>query len=1107
MNYGSLTDVMKIIAKVNDTGITFINTEKDTKITYNKFYEKSLCYLHKLQANGLSKGDELVFQLENIEKFIYTFWGCILGGIIPVPISMISKNEENYFRLLKVWSILKKPHLITDNDSVMKLKNCDSEKENKIIQEINENTIVIKNIMNDNKAGVIHESKLDDIAYIQFSSGSTGEPKGVFLTHKNVLSNAYSMMEKTVEPLKDSMLSWLPLTHNMGLIGAHILPIVAQINQYVMPTGLFIKNPNLWIKKASDYRVTVLGCPNFAYKYFLSNMDLNYLGNLNLSSIKCILNGAEPISEELCKKFVDVLNPYGLGKNVMIPGYGLAEAGLIVTLMPLDEEIKTVTIDRNKLETGKKIKFVNKNDECGITFVDVGYPVKNMEIKIVDDKNKKMDQNVIGNIHIRGNNVSTGYYGDVKYKDIYLEEGWLNTGDIGFIKNGRLIITGRAKDIIFVNGQNYYAHDLERIAKNTPELGVNVVVATSLYNENLHEDEVILFVLYLNSIEKFASLSTDIKHYVNSKVAINIKHVIPIANIPKTISGKVQRFKLIEQYLNGEFDCCIREINSYKEKMNFSKKIEKPSSILEESLLDIWCQVLQVNNIQISDNFFDLGGHSINATKLAEKIQKELNIKINIKDIFSKPTVKELAKYIQKLENNTYSEIKQVRKENFYSVSSSQKRIYIAQQSNLESINYNMSAVYEVNEEFNRVKVENIFNELINRHESLRTSFELIDGKVVQIIHDKIDFNVQYYEVFDEKVDGIIKEFIKPFDLRKVPLFRVGIIKARKKYMLMVDMHHIIADGVSTKILIREFNELMKGNKLSELKIQYKDYANWHNDYLKTDEIKKQGEFWLEKLKDFNYTKLVKESDKSYKSIAGSSKKLEIDSELTTRINNYCKKNMVTKFILLITVFKIVIAMEINQRDISIGIPVAGRRHNDLDNIIGIFLNILVIRSKLEDDMKFIDYLKVVENEVLEAQDNQDYPYEKLYAMMREKYGFKGEGLFSIMINYMPYYLHGNIYDSMNLKPYNFDEIECKYDINLFVNELETSILLKLDFKKDYFKTETIDRILKNMIDVLNLVLEKDDVLIKNINTNSNYNMNEYLQDFDDEFDNEEFFI
>lgn len=644
-SYQSLAEALK---NNNSKRIIHIKSEQEeTSVTYQQLYQNACGVLFQLQSWGIKPGDELIIAIEDNEVFLNVFWACLLGKIIAVPVTA-STNNENKLKILKIWMTLKKPYLITTPKLLNDLKKLICEKQiNNIIDTFKDRVFLVDNIKEIFSQGNIYDVARDDIAFIQFSSGSTGDPKGVVLTHQNLLTNINAIIKCSGATVKDTSLSWLPLTHDMGLIGFHLTPLVLGIDQYILPTSLFMRHPMLWFTKANQHKVTVLSSPNFGYKYFLSFFKPEVVADWDLSHIRLIFNGGEPISSRLCNEFLDTMEQYGLKRNVMFPVYGLAEASLAVTFPPPEEELIIVHLSRNKLNIGDFAREVEEKNSDGITFVDVGYAVEGCSIRICDADNRLLGNGRIGYIQIKGANVTSGYYNnDQVSAETISRDGWLNTGDLGFIRNGRLVVTGRAKDIIFINGQNYYSHDIERIAQEVGGIELGEVAAFGVPDAEQRNEAIILVVLFKKEVEKFLPLAITLKRQIFKEIGLDVKAIIPVKKIPKTTSGKIMRFKLKEMYLEGHFNATLQEMNRLLDKHYLSETPKLSGGLIEEQLFKILANLLGDQSIGIDDNFLEIGCNSLLLSSFCDQIVTANIGRISIVDLFAYPSIKKLAEFI-----------------------------------------------------------------------------------------------------------------------------------------------------------------------------------------------------------------------------------------------------------------------------------------------------------------------------------------------------------------------------------------------------------------------------------------------------------------------------
>lgn len=633
------------------SGITFIkNDVNEVYLSYKDLYCRALNYLYVLQARGIRSGEELVLQVEENEYFIIIFWACILGGIIPVPVQ-IGNNDEHKLKLLKIWEILNHPHLITSSECFESLENyMNKSGKNDLLCDIKGKTVLMKEFENIIESGNIYMCRSEEIAYIQFSSGSTSEPKGIVLKHENLISNINAIIHCSEITTSDSSLSWLPLTHDMGLIGFHLTPLLIGINQYIMPTQLFVKNPVLWINKAVEHKTTILSSPNFGYQYFLSRFKPKDEPQWDLSHVRLIYNGAEPISYKTVKSFLQLMGKYNLRETSMFSVYGMAEASLAVTFPNVNEDIRLLNLKRSSIGIGCTVEEIyagTLNDDY-VSFVDVGYPVDDCCVRICDDENRRLADNIIGNIQIMGKNVTSGYYNNPKATEkAFTEDGWLITGDLGFMREGRLTVTGRVKDIIFIGGINYYPQDIERVAELVNGAEGRMVVACGVLNEQEQREEVILFVCFKGGIESFIPLAYRMKRYVSGQIGVNIKSIIPVKKIPKTTSGKVQRYKLGEMYKRGEFSQIVDEMGKLLEEERDRRISDSPITETERKIMKVIKGILGIDVIGVNEDLTELGVDSIKLVKIHANLEELYPGKLTVANIFGNPSISKLSRFLE----------------------------------------------------------------------------------------------------------------------------------------------------------------------------------------------------------------------------------------------------------------------------------------------------------------------------------------------------------------------------------------------------------------------------------------------------------------------------
>ncbi|HEX8782200.1 MAG TPA: AMP-binding protein, partial [Steroidobacteraceae bacterium] len=545
-----------------DRTLSYLEGENDTReVSFAELYERALGILYHLQRIGARRGDKLILFLGNNEQFIDVFWAAILGGIVPVPVAL-GISDEHRHKLLRIARRLGTPFLYTERRSLERIGAFAAQSgEQELFDALRRRTFLVDDLDDISRPGSVQRVAANDIAFIQFSSGSTSDPKGVVLTHGNILANMRGSTEAGGFNENDVSLSWMPLTHDMGLIGFHLVMFANRVHAHLMPTELFIRRPLLWLTLAARVRATILCSPNFGYKHYLKVLGDRSVEGLDLSAVRLIFNGAEPISVELCNEFLTRLAPAKLARTAMFPVYGLAEATLAVSFPEVGAPLRTLALNRHQMNAGSLVQPVSATNRDAVQLVSEGRPIPYCRVRIADDDDRELPPDRIGHVHISGDNVTRGYYEDSQANAAaFSADGWLRTGDLGLVHEGELYISGRAKEIIFVNGQNYYPHDLEAIAQRAPGLELGKVVAAGVRPRGAEVEQLVVFVLHRGSLEDFVPLARQVTRLINEQTGLEVAEVVPVKRIPKTTSGKIQRHLLEENYADGEFDAELREL-------------------------------------------------------------------------------------------------------------------------------------------------------------------------------------------------------------------------------------------------------------------------------------------------------------------------------------------------------------------------------------------------------------------------------------------------------------------------------------------------------------------------------------------------------------------
>ena len=642
--YATLTELFGDVC-ARDREIRFIDGEDDeTVIRFAELWDRALTLLGSLQARGMRPGDELVIFSKSNLNFVVAYWAAMLGGIVPVPVA-VGISDEHRFKLFRILSQLERGTLFTEMDLLQRLLDFSKAQSLDDVTAILESRTVLMNDVTVGDRGAVHTASPRDLAFIQYSSGSTSDPKGVCLTHENLCVNIRAIVEGLRWTEDDTSLSWMPLTHDMGLIGYHLSVLAAGMNHAVMDTNVFVRRPLLWMLKASELNATQLCSPNFGYKHFLKLFARKGLPDgTDLSRVKLILNGAEPISWDLCEEFLNALEPCGLARTAMFPVYGLAEATVGVTFGTPGDLYSRVVMHRHSLRIGEPFDSAEPGDSDAVSFVKVGKPIRDCEMRLADDADNVLAPGRVGNIQLRGASVTERIYGDDHATAaLFTADGWLRTGDCGVIVDGDLVITGRQKDIIIVNGQNYYPHDIEEIVAQIDGLDLGKVVVAGATPARGQTEELLVFVLYRQDLAGFVPLADKVRSVVGEHVGLEVDHVVPVPKIPKTTSGKVQRVHLLNAYLDGEYDGVITELTPSDEEL-----VDLDEDPLVAELEAICREFSKDRRIGPDDNLFEVGVSSLTLTEIVLAIDEKYPGKLDISDLFDYPTLRDIADFMRR---------------------------------------------------------------------------------------------------------------------------------------------------------------------------------------------------------------------------------------------------------------------------------------------------------------------------------------------------------------------------------------------------------------------------------------------------------------------------
>lgn len=896
-------------------------------------------------------------------------------------------------------------------------------------------------VRNNRKEDLENINTSSDLAYVIYTSGSTGKPKGAMVEHAGMMNHIYAKIADL--QLTDASIIAQNASHSFDVSVWQFFAALEVGGKTSIYDDEIVLKSETFITQIKEDQVTIL---EVVPSYLSIMLDTLEIEHYDLNELCYLLVTGETVKPDLIRRW---FTKYPQIK--VVNAYGPTEASDDITHYIMSKPVEGGTIP-------------------------IGRTLPNLKIYIVDSKMNLCPIGVKGEICVTGIGVGRGYLNDEKRtaavfgEDPFAKDKGIRlykTGDIGrWREDGTIEFFGRKDYQVKIRGYRIEIGEVENKLITHPNIKQVVVI-------DWDNDQSKYLVAYLVADRQISSQK--MKKYLIEQLP---EYMIPtyfvqLDQLPLTPNGKVNRKALPEPVVRSD-----------------NTDLLTPRDDLEVKIAEIWKEILKIEQVSIQDDFFIIGGHSLNVTTLINKLHKEFDINLTLGQIFKNPTITKQAEVMKKAQLDKFMAISRAPEMEYYPLSSAQKRMYILQEINKETINYNVPQIFQIADTFTKERLESIFRELIHRHEVFRTSFGVIKDEPVQKIHNQVDFAVKYYDFSDsvnkqELVDGIIESFVQPFDLSKAPLLRVSLIKlAEDGNIMMMDTHHIISDGASEGILINDFLSLYAGGELSELKLQYKDYVMWQNSPVQQERIKKQEVYWVKQfsgnLPTFN---LPADFAPQKRSFGGDTVSIYVVKEDTQRFRKITKEHNSTLFMTLLAVYNIFLQKISGQDDIIVGVPIEGRKHADLDKIVGMFVNTLPLRNQPRNDKTYSEFLQEIKSNTLKAFENQDYQFEDLVSRLqipRSERNPLFDAVFILqnqMISFTNEALH-------HINKFEYRKISSefsKFDLVLETIEEEEVIRLNLQYSTDLFRRTTIEDMGTSILKIVTQITENPDIRIADI--------------------------
>jgi len=549
---GTITHSLEEAARGSDRGLTFVAEDGEaTHVPYAELLRRARAMAAALQADGLRVGDAIALILPDAQDFIVTFYGAMFAGIVPVPLypPLGLGKIAGYLQASKHIVRAARARRVVTTGQIRRLLGT--------VQEAAPECTAVLDVVelaSDASAFRAPTIRPDQTAFIQFTSGSTARPKGVVLSHANLDANSYAIMHDALRSNEDDVgISWLPLFHDMGLIGKVIAPISANVPVVYMPTLSFLKRPRSWLEVISRHRGTISFSPNFGFGLCAKRVREDDLEGLDLSAWRGAGGGAEPIQASTLDAFAERFRAAGFGREAFLPCYGMAEHTLAISFAPLGGGAHGDAVRSASLWEHSLAEPGDDAEEGTVRVVSCGRPLPNHEVAIFDEEGETLSDRQVGEIAIRGPSLMGGYFEAPELTREVIRDGWFFTGDLGYCADGELFICGRKKDMVIVNGRNYYPQDIEWAVSDLEGVRTGSVVAFGAAAEDGSECLIVVAETKAPSAEH-AALAAAVRVRVHEVTGLHPTDVqiLPSGAVPKTTSGKLKRAETRALYEQGK---------------------------------------------------------------------------------------------------------------------------------------------------------------------------------------------------------------------------------------------------------------------------------------------------------------------------------------------------------------------------------------------------------------------------------------------------------------------------------------------------------------------------------------------------------------------------
>ncbi|MDU5143001.1 MAG: amino acid adenylation domain-containing protein [Paenibacillus dendritiformis] len=997
----------------------------DQGYTYEELNAKANQLARMLRSKGVGRGSMIAIRGERSFAYAAAILAVLKAGGAFMPVDAASPPS----RIQYMAADSKAKLLLNAGVESVDLQDC-------------EVLTVDEDMFQGNPANLEPTAGGRDVLYVIYTSGTTGTPKGVQISHSN-LHNLF------VHHQRQSNITLSGRVLHASAIGFDVcyqemLLTLLSGGELVVIDDHVKKTPHLLLQYVTDNQIDTMFLPT-AYFNFLIRED-DEVDALFASSVKHIVVAGEALI--LSSRFMDLLR---ISSKSLHNHYGPSETHVVSALT------------------------INRDSDLQMR-PSIGEPIANTEFYIVDQHLRLVPRGVVGELCIAGQSLGLGYLNQPELTRLAfvpnpVDKGTImyRTGDLArWLPDGKVELIGRSDHQVKIRGYRIEPAEITAILLRHKEVSE---AAATVKEQADGSKELCLFY-----VAETPLTPAYIRSYLAEKLPAFMipSHIVPLKAMPFSANGKVD----------------YRALPSAEKAQPPSMPAASaaPLTGLERQLAEIFAEVLEIKDIGREDNFFEQGGHSLRAMRAVSKIGKKLNRKLSLRDIFLHPSVRTLASFMDGQEARPFQAIPAAEAMRTYPLTSAQKRLFILEQYKGIGTSYNLSSALLVEGSLNVRQVEHVYQQLLRRHEILRTIFFMEGEEPVQQVVEQATGAIWYKEAPDSseaELQELVSAFVRPFRMQEAPMLRIGLIRLNeKKHLFLIDMHHIVADGTSIGILVEEFMRLYRGESLPPLPVSYKDFTVWQKRRLLAPEMAEKERFWLERLAgELPVLQLPTDySRPPQQRFEGKMLPFELDKALAVKLTELSHKTGATLYMILLSAFQVLLHKYSGSEDVLIGIPVAGRSHEDVEGAVGMFVNTLPFRGKPEPAKRFHDFMAEVKEELLLAFEHQDYPLELMIEKLNLKFDPSRNPLFTVIFDMQNMRVPELRLDDLTISVWRSEHISSKFDLSVSVHEHSEGIRFNCEYATSLFEQETVERLFRHYEALLSRIFVNPDARIQELN-------------------------